>query len=114
MAHKPLYIKKLCQVGKNTIQIAVTACCCSHLFVLQLVHHRSINSVLQSLLKKRLLEVELCIEKIRSHFTVPSVTGGQDGVEQTSIKVSLKCSLSFRRISFPARGRECRHVQVVF
>ena len=49
---------------------------------------------------------------VRSNFTVPSLTGGQDGVEQTSIKVSLKCPLSFRRISFPARGRECRHVQV--
>ena len=33
MAHKPLYIKKLCQVGKNTIQIAVTACCCVSLAV---------------------------------------------------------------------------------
>ena len=28
----------MCQAGRNTIQITVSACCCSHLFVLQLVH----------------------------------------------------------------------------
>ncbi|XP_065830870.1 zinc finger MIZ domain-containing protein 1-like isoform X2 [Oscarella lobularis] len=110
-AHKPLYIKNLCQAGRNTIQISVTACCCSHLFVLQLVHRPSINSVLQSLIKKRLLAVDLCIQKIRANFAATNQLGNQTGVEQTSIKVSLKCPLSFRRITFPARGRECRHVQ---
>ena len=29
---------QVCQAGRNTIQITVSACCCSHLFVLQLVH----------------------------------------------------------------------------
>ena len=27
-AHKPLYLKDVCQVGRNTIQITVSACCC--------------------------------------------------------------------------------------
>ena len=27
-SHKPLYIKHVCQPGRNTIQITVTACCC--------------------------------------------------------------------------------------
>ena len=35
----------------------------SHLFVLQLVHRPSVSSVLQSLLRKRLLPVEHCITK---------------------------------------------------
>lgn len=26
--HKPLYLKDICQAGRNTIQITVTACCC--------------------------------------------------------------------------------------
>jgi hypothetical protein len=73
MAHKPLYIKNLCKVGKNTIQIAVTACCCSHLFVLQLVHRPSINSVLQSLLKKRLLGVDHCIDKSIDQLSLYSI-----------------------------------------
>lgn len=35
----------------------------SHLFVLQLVHRPSVRSVLQGLLKKRLLPAEHCITK---------------------------------------------------
>lgn len=38
----------------------------SHLFVLQLVHRPSVRSVLQGLLKKRLLPAEHCITKSRS------------------------------------------------
>lgn len=26
--HKPLYLKDICQSGRNMIQITVTACCC--------------------------------------------------------------------------------------
>src|SRR6218665_1186258 len=26
--HRPLYLKDVCQPGRNTIQITVTACCC--------------------------------------------------------------------------------------
>lgn len=27
-SHKPLHLKQVCQPGRNTIQITVTACCC--------------------------------------------------------------------------------------
>lgn len=36
-SHKPLYLKQVCQPGRNTIQITVTACCCvsdTHILVL--------------------------------------------------------------------------------
>lgn len=203
-SHKPLYLKQVCQPGRNTVQITVTACCCvwcllilfkvhpfishysftetlsvilsqSHLFVLQLVHRPSVRSVLQGLMKKRLLPAEHCITKSkaqistlnlkRSHWlheeqycvidwncsqmffisgrrfvhvvvrgltvfasvalffsvkrnfssgTIPGTPGlnGEDGVEQTAIKVSLKCPITFRRIQLPARGHDCRHIQV--
>ncbi|XP_053510790.1 zinc finger MIZ domain-containing protein 2 isoform X5 [Artibeus jamaicensis] len=122
-SHKPLYLKHVCQPGRNTIQITVTACCCSHLFVLQLVHRPAVRSVLQGLLKKRLLPAEHCVTKILSlsppvkrNFssgTIPGTPGpnGEDGVEQTAIKVSLKCPITFRRIQLPARGHDCRHIQ---
>uniref|UniRef100_A0A667GB67 Zinc finger MIZ-type containing 2 n=1 Tax=Lynx canadensis TaxID=61383 RepID=A0A667GB67_LYNCA len=105
-SHKPLYLK----------HITVTACCCSHLFVLQLVHRPSVRSVLQGLLRKRLLPAEHCITKIKRNFssgTVPGTPGpnGEDGVEQTAIKVSLRCPITFRRIQLPARGHDCRHIQ---
>ncbi|KAB1271288.1 Zinc finger MIZ domain-containing protein 1 [Camelus dromedarius] len=135
-SHKPLHLKHVCQPGRNTIQITVTACCCSHLFVLQLVHRPSVRSVLQGLLKKRLLPAEHCITKMRGVQDGPALLihqclcptvkrnfssvaassgnttlNGEDGVEQTAIKVSLKCPITFRRIQLPARGHDCKHVQ---
>ncbi|XP_034538577.1 zinc finger MIZ domain-containing protein 1a [Notolabrus celidotus] len=116
-SHKPLHLKHVCQPGRNTIQITVTACCCSHLFVLQLVHRPSVRSVLQGLLKKRLLPADHCITKIKRNFSSVAASAGnttlngEDGVEQTAIKVSLKCPITFRRIQLPARGHDCKHVQ---
>uniref|UniRef100_H2LYI3 Zinc finger MIZ-type containing 1 n=1 Tax=Oryzias latipes TaxID=8090 RepID=H2LYI3_ORYLA len=112
-SHKPLHLKHVCQPGRNTIQITVTACCCSHLFVLQLVHRPSVRSVLQGLLKKRLLPAEHCITKVKRNFSSVAASSGsatlngEDGVEQTAIKVSLKCPITFRRIQLPARGHDC-------
>ncbi|XP_068166118.1 zinc finger MIZ domain-containing protein 2-like [Antennarius striatus] len=115
-SHKPLYLKQVCQQGRNTIQITVTACCCSHLFVLQLVHRPSVRSVLHGLMKKRLLPAEHCVTKIKRNFSSGSIPGtpglnGEDGVEQTAIRVSLKCPITFRRIQLPTRGHDCRHIQ---
>lgn len=37
--------------------------------------------------------------------------GGDDGIETTLDKVSLKCPITQRRITIPARGRDCKHIQ---
>ncbi|OWR46656.1 putative sumo ligase [Danaus plexippus plexippus] len=117
-SHKPLYLKEVCQPGRNTIQITVSACCCSHLFVLQLVHRPSVRSVLQGLLRKRLLTADHCIAKIKMNFNQSpaqnnssSAPSDRDGVEQTALKVSLKCPITFKKITLPARGHECKHIQ---
>lgn len=44
----------------------------SHLFVLQLVHRPSVRSVLQGLLKKRLLPAEHCITKSECEKQAPA------------------------------------------
>lgn len=117
-SHKPLYLKEVCQPGRNTIQITVSACCCSHLFVLQLVHRPSVRSVLQGLLRKRLLTADHCIAKIKMNFNQAPAVGNnantptdRDSVEQTALKVSLKCPITFKKITLPARGHECKHIQ---
>lgn len=33
-SHKPLYLKDVCQAGRNTIQITVSTCCCVSLKIL--------------------------------------------------------------------------------
>ena len=38
-------------------------------------------------------------------------SGVDDGVEQTGVKVSLKCPVTFKKIKLPARGAECKHTQ---
>lgn len=47
----------------------------SHLFVLQLVHRPSVRSVLQGLLKKRLLPAEHCITKSEWPSRSPALLG---------------------------------------
>lgn len=47
-------------------------------------------------------------------FAVKKVflSNSDDGVQQTGVKVSLKCPVTFKKIKLPARGAECRHIQV--
>lgn len=65
----------------------------SHLFVLQLVHRPSVQSVLQGLLRKRLLTAEHGVTKIKRNFNNTHPSNGipteKDAVEQTSIKVLI-------------------------
>ena len=39
-SHKPLYLKEVCQPGRNTIQITVTACCCVRRFPVMITIYR--------------------------------------------------------------------------
>lgn len=50
-SHKPLYLKHVCQPGRNTIQITVTACCCVRTVGLWvgLVHTPRLSSLLWGL-----------------------------------------------------------------
>lgn len=64
-----------------------------------------------------LLPLSHLFSSVKRNFssgTIPGTPGlnGEDGVEQTAIKVSLKCPITFRRIQLPARGHDCRHIQV--
>ncbi|NWI65538.1 ZMIZ1 protein, partial [Todus mexicanus] len=103
-SHKPLHLKHVCQPGRNTIQITVTACCCVS----------TLSSRLQRLMLSLLFSI---VGKLKRNFSSVAASSGnatlngEDGVEQTAIKVSLKCPITFRRIQLPARGHDCKHVQ---
>lgn len=62
---KSLLIKNVCNQGKNTIQITATACCCSHTFVLQLVHRPLLENIIHCLLKKRSLSINSSLQKLK-------------------------------------------------
>ena len=140
--HRPLYLKQVCQPGRNTIQITVSTCCCvsssynmlsspsimvvsspqSHLFVLQLVHRPSVRHVLHTLLRRNLLPADHAVAKIKRSFAQghiqspqPNPTGTVDKDnsmdQQQSLKVFLKCPITCKRITLPARGHDCKHIQ---
>lgn len=121
-SHRPLYLKNVCQPGRNTIQITVSACCCSHLFVLQMVHRPTIRHVLQGLKRRNFLQADHAIAKIKRNFLAGhaglnvngSNIGGNDRneiIDQNIQKIFLKCPITFKRIALPARGHECKHIQ---
>ncbi|XP_032666502.1 zinc finger MIZ domain-containing protein 1-like [Odontomachus brunneus] len=122
-SHKPLYLKEVCRIGRNTIQITALTCCCSHRLALQMVRRPTVRSILEKLLLERLLATEHCINKIKYNFnsiikqnfnsiiSTNVIQSESNGVGQTVLKVSLKCPITFKRIIQPARGKYCMHVQ---
>ncbi|KHJ45153.1 MIZ/SP-RING zinc finger [Trichuris suis] len=109
---RPLYIKNLCQPNKNTLQVAVQQCCCSHLFMLSLISRPHVERVLSNLVRRKLLPVEMAIEKIKRSFMSNEVGAGQlSDVEHLSTTISLKCPFTMTKMSLPARCNDCRHIQ---
>uniref|UniRef100_A0A5S6PZR5 SP-RING-type domain-containing protein n=1 Tax=Trichuris muris TaxID=70415 RepID=A0A5S6PZR5_TRIMR len=109
---RPLYIKNLCQPNKNTLQVAVQQCCCSHLFMLSLISRPHVERVLSNLVRRKLLPVELAIEKIKRSFMPAEVAASQiSDVEHLSTTISLKCPFTMTKMSLPARCNDCRHIQ---
>lgn len=52
----------------------------------------------------------LLFHLVRKWFALNSSV--PDDVQQTGVKVSLKCPITYRKIMLPARGGECKHIQV--
>lgn len=67
---KPLLLKKYCMPGVNMLQLNVKACCCSHLFELNLVHRPSITSVKSRIFKERLVDREHSLNKSKNTCTM--------------------------------------------
>ena len=99
-SHKALYLKNVCHAGQNTILIRVTACCCSHIFMLHWVHRPHMPFILERILQQRLRPYEKSIENIKHNFLTE--------VNTMPIKVELKCPITSRRIMLPARGPNCK------
>jgi len=114
-SHQPMFIKKYCNPGRNVITIQVRACCCSHLFTLQIVNRPSVRSIFENISKQNLLKSEESAAKIKRNFATKGAGGlgnsGEDAIEQTAITVSLKCPTMQGPIRMPARGRDCKHIQ---
>lgn len=77
------------------------------------MENKSTWKALLVVLNVRFLCLSFPILVKRNFSLCSSAAGGNDdSVEQTAIKVSLKCPITFRRITLPARGHDCKHIQV--
>lgn len=113
--HQPMFLKSICKPGQNTLQISVKACCCSHLFVLQIVRRPSVSSVLHSLVPKQLLPAPHSVSKIKQVMSQQQAVMASNGLtneqQQQPFLLSLTCPISLQRMRLPSRGHDCRHVQ---
>ena len=88
------------------------------------MHRPTVRSVLQGLLRKRLLPIEHGVAKAKKiiqncNNATASSTPKDDSSSPchnasdpaTTMKISLRCPLTFRRMTLPARGHDCRHLQ---
>jgi len=48
----------------------------------------------------------------QSGLTAVPCNGSDNSVEQPTVRISLKCPITYRMIVLPARGLDCKHVQV--
>jgi len=48
----------------------------------------------------------------QSGLTAGPCNGSDNLVEQATVRISLKCPITYRVIVLPARGLDCKHVQV--
>lgn len=142
LAHKAADIFPYCQVGDNLLEFQVNDCYCSHEFVLELVDRPTLKAFMNSCFKSRLLSSASCLSRLRTNFgsqgflcRLPEAAifneyvseylqqaNGQQ-VEQSRVKISLRCPLAAlngnviasgagsRRIRTPARGPNCKHLQ---
>ncbi|OAF68494.1 hypothetical protein A3Q56_03773 [Intoshia linei] len=112
--HKPLNLKQVVRPSRNLIQITVSQCCCSHNFILHLVHRPSVTSVVEGLMRKRIVSVDMSISKIKRILNfipheIPNISYNQKG--ERIVRINVECAISFRQIKIPARGQDCQHVQ---
>jgi len=66
--------------------------------------------------------LKLCYFVVKRTFMQPGLspvsglgsgTLEKDVNDQNLIKLSLKCPITYRKIGLPARGHDCKHVQVI-
>lgn len=88
------------------------------------MHRPSVRHVLHTLLRRNLLPAEHAVAKIKRNFAqghiqapptnpVVGTSNDKDGSmdQQQSLKVFLKCPITCKRITLPARGHDCKHIQ---
>nr|GAT49519.1 predicted protein [Mycena chlorophos] len=75
--------------------------------VVQLVRVERVTSLIENIRDKQLVSAE----EIRSKMRASVAASEDDDIIAGTLKLPLKCPLSFARIALPARSRKCTHSQ---
>jgi hypothetical protein len=99
-------ISSMCKLGSNSFIIHTKNCCCAYTFGVRYVECHSTESVAEKIKNSKYLDYESSLERVKNSFK------NDMDVEELALRISLRCPLSLMRISTPARGNSCNHLQV--
>ena len=116
---KPLFIKNMCNPGENLLTISVSSCCCSHLFVLELVQRPTLQNLERQIFQKKLLPKDQSIAKLKQVFfnsnnsapDRPVLDQADQESSVTAETVPLRCPYTNQMVQIPTRSIECRHLR---
>ncbi|CEP07124.1 hypothetical protein [Parasitella parasitica] len=108
---KPFDLTRLLTRGTNTLVLHQPRCACSYSFAVQVFMRPSQNFIL-GLVQNNTISVDKCnrlIDNLLGKFK------NQDDDEdlvivQKSVTLKMKCPLTFKRMSQPVRGVNCKHI----
>ena len=100
--HRPLYLKDVCQAGRNTIQITVSACCCVSIYIYIFIKIFLSLSLFASL--SPCLSISLCI-CVYIYFCIFCISVFLY-VEEFVLCLPIKCSL-FNAMLFHSPPKYC-------
>lgn len=108
---RPFDLTRMLSQDKNMLTIHQPKCACSYLFAVQVYKRYSENYILNSV-KNQVIDIETSERLIDNLLGKNQAENGDDDlvVLQKSIKLTLKCPLSFKKIKQPVRGVNCKHV----
>ena len=95
----------------------LTLTCLSHHLPISLLHHLP-TCLLHHLPTSLSHHLPNCLSHhlptlVKRNFAngLGGSNASDDQVEQTAVKIVLKCPVTYKRITLPARGRDCKHIQ---
>ncbi|KAI8327711.1 hypothetical protein EDC96DRAFT_569643 [Choanephora cucurbitarum] len=98
--------------GQNTLRLVQKGCACSYYFSVQIYTRYSENYILD-LVKKSTLsitETENLIDDLLGKNSKQNEDEDDIVILQSSLKLSLKCPITMKRMKHPVRGKKCRHI----
>ncbi|KAI9345115.1 MIZ/SP-RING zinc finger-domain-containing protein [Pilaira anomala] len=107
----PYDLTKQLRIGENTLKIYQPECACHYTFAVQIYKQFSINAA-KRMVDASTIKIDETEKLIRNFFGQVDKDDDDDIViVQKSVKLSLRCPISLKKLKLPIRGRNCKHLE---